>query len=103
MSHLVLLPPLVLDLLTQIGRKLIVNLLIHEDSLHQSFENIDEMDLLLRVLMHLDLQVTEELKSVSFLHDDLLLGVYEISILLLQSNILLILIVFISQLTVDPT
>ena len=54
-SLLVLFVPVFLDFLIDVGTQFIIITFILKDSLHQSFENIYEMDLLDRIGVHLNL------------------------------------------------
>jgi hypothetical protein len=51
----VLFVPVFLDFLIDVGTQFIIITFILKDSLHQSFENIYEMDLLDRIGVHLNL------------------------------------------------
>ena len=85
---LVLLGPLAVHLAVKVGAELVFNLLLLQDSFDQSFENINVVYLLGGVRVHLDLQILQQFEGFYFFHDDALLVVDKVAILLTAACIL---------------
>ena len=77
-----LLVPLVLYLVVELRTQLVVDLLVHENSLEERLYHVYEVNLLLCILVHLDFEVFQELQSVDFLDDEATLLIYQVAVLL---------------------
>ena len=77
-----LLVPLLVYFLAQVGAEFVVDLSIDEDSFGQGFEDIDEVNLSLNVRVDFYLQASEQIQGIDLFHYDTFFHIHKIPILL---------------------
>jgi len=86
----VLLLPLTLHFAVQVLAQLKINLMFVENSLEESFEDVNEMDLSSTMSVDFDFEISQQFECINLLHDYPFFVIHKVSVLLPQPCIFLV-------------